>query len=489
MKKLNIFLMMVLALCFTSCEDEWVEAKPLTSEQETVFRGENFVVGNGDLSGEIVLLAENAETVLTVAEFVSADSMPAEATVEFSMQMAKNEDFSDAVDVPVENAGNAATAKTSDLQEAYVKVQGKNPEARKVYVRYTAYVITPEYKVKVRVNGDETYFATTSVTVTPYDPGFRMEPAYYLVWSDDPETLSLNNPDRVWQFEHSEKDVYDDTKFYLIFDIPEAAAGSFYWMVVPQSLKDAGTLEGAYGAEEGFEYELNGPLYTNTNEDYPAIAVCTEETGKYQITVDMYTKVEEEVYANYAITPAFDYMYTPGVSNGWAPGASNMLGTTDYKTYQGMIYLAGEFKFTNAPDWNHTNYGQGGKDGEISATGGNIAGPTGIFWCSLSLPDLTYTLTEITTMGIVGSATPGGWDASTALTLVEEGSIAIKYTGEVTLTDGEIKFRANDAWDVNFGGSLEELTYNAGNIIVTAGTYDILLDMSALPYTCTLTRK
>lgn len=44
------------------------------------------------------------------------------------------------------------------------------------------------------------------------------------------------------------------------------------------------------------------------------------------------------------------------------------------------------------------------------------------------------------------------------------------------LTDGEIKFRANDDWAISWGGTLEQLTtLNGGNIAVTAGKYTINL--------------
>ena len=41
------------------------------------------------------------------------------------------------------------------------------------------------------------------------------------------------------------------------------------------------------------------------------------------------------------------------------------------------------------------------------------------------------------------------------------------------LTDGEIKIRANNDWAINWGGSIAEPTFNAGNIAVTAGNYTI----------------
>ena len=140
MKKFNIFLTMALALCFASCEEEWVEALPQTNEQEALFTAEDFVANNA-LAEAITLSEAEGENSVEVVNFVSVSNLPAGAVVEFGMQMAKNEDFSDAVEVKVSNVGNAATAKVADLQTAYVAVQGKNPEARTVNVRYAAYVV------------------------------------------------------------------------------------------------------------------------------------------------------------------------------------------------------------------------------------------------------------------------------------------------------------------------------------------------------------
>lgn len=76
----------------------------------------------------------------------------------------------------------------------------------------------------------------------------------------------------------------------------------------------------------------------------------------------------------------------------------------------------------------------------------------------------------IETIGIIGSATPGGWDTDTdmAYNIVDN-----SWNLTVDLTDGEIKFRANDGWDINWGGSIAEPTFNAGNITVSAGNYTI----------------
>ena len=53
------------------------------------------------------------------------------------------------------------------------------------------------------------------------------------------------------------------------------------------------------------------------------------------------------------------------------------------------------------------------------------------------------------------------------------------WTITVTLTDGEIKFRWDGAWDINYGGSLGSLEQGGANIAVSAGTYTIVLNPDA----------
>lgn len=501
MKKLNIFLMMALALCFTSCEEEWVEALPQQNEQEALFTAEDFVANNA-LADAITLTAAEGETELEVANFVSVSNLPEGAIVEFTMQMAKNEDFSDAVDVKVSNAANVATAKIADLQAAYQSVQGRNPEARTVNVRYAAYVVNGTEKV--RVNGIDTYYGVAKVVVTPYDPGFRMEKKYYLVWAEDPEAISLDA--NVVELNHSDKDVYDDTKFSVVIDVQ----GDFNWLIIGQSALDAKNLDAAMGAEEGMEYEATGLLFAKNNEDFPGFAICHDGTGKYQFEVDMYSNAEEEVYPVYTVTPAFDNLWSPGNSNGWNHANSNMLFTGDYITYNGYVYLDGEFKFSNAADWSHTNYGNAGEEGALSTNGGagNLSAEKGVYWATVNIPNLTYSLVKIETIGLIGGF--NGWGSSLPMTEQINGPKDLKYVGEVTLKAGEeFKFRANDGWDINLGddpnvgiydilmgvsnrsnGRVEALTPNGDNLKVDEdGTYIVTLDLSNLPYTATVTKK
>lgn len=44
----------------------------------------------------------------------------------------------------------------------------------------------------------------------------------------------------------------------------------------------------------------------------------------------------------------------------------------------------------------------------------------------------------------------------------------------IVLSNGSIKFRANNGWDINWGGNINKLTTdNGADIAVTAGTYNI----------------
>lgn len=101
----------------------------------------------------------------------------------------------------------------------------------------------------------------------------------------------------------------------------------------------------------------------------------------------------------------------------------------------------------------------------------------------LNIADLTYTWEEInetstqvqSNIGIIGDATPSGWDADTDMTQ-SEFNPHIWYIQDVELTDGEAKFRANDAWDLNWGGATPlsgQTTIEGANIPVEAGSYDV----------------
>ena len=85
-------------------------------------------------------------------------------------------------------------------------------------------------------------------------------------------------------------------------------------------------------------------------------------------------------------------------------------------------------------------------------------------------------------IGIIGSATPGGWGADTLMTTTD----GVNYTLEgAILVAGELKFRQNQSWTVNWGGSSFPSgtgSLNGNNIPVVAGTYTITFNKSTGVY-------
>ena len=170
--------------------------------------------------------------------------------------------------------------------------------------------------------------------------------------------------------------------------------------------------------------------------------------------------------------PAFpENVYAVGADTDWS-GTYLLVGGNG--KYKGFGYLSGEFKFRpNADNWDGA-WGTGG-EGKIALGADNLPAPAtaGYYMMDVDLNELTYNLTLISTIGIIGPAQAGGWDSDTDMTYnATDGTWEAKA---VTLSAGDMKFRANDAWDINWGGSLDALTQGGDNIAVQAGTYDIVL--------------
>lgn len=95
----------------------------------------------------------------------------------------------------------------------------------------------------------------------------------------------------------------------------------------------------------------------------------------------------------------------------------------------------------------------------------------------LSFMVMTFiTNAQISSVAIIGSGTPGGWGTETPMTLLDE-TLQL-YGITINLTKDEVKFRANNAWDINWGARdfpIGEGVQGGPNIpIAVAGEYDVL---------------
>lgn len=96
----------------------------------------------------------------------------------------------------------------------------------------------------------------------------------------------------------------------------------------------------------------------------------------------------------------------------------------------------------------------------------------------------TTEFTVITSLGIIGDATPGGWGTDTNMTSTADDPDVLTIT--LTLGTGEVKFRANDDWAINWGGPGLTGTgvRDGSNIaIASAGSYKATFNISTGQYT------
>lgn len=201
-------------------------------------------------------------------------------------------------------------------------------------------------------------------------------------------------------------------------------------------------------------------------------------------------------YSNTTILQITSYglsLYVPGDYQGWSPGTAPSLAPVAGQPgkYHGYVYMSAPglhyFKYTNAPDWGHTNYGDGG-NGSFSTDGmaGGLSVPDGgYYYLTADLNANKWTATK-TVWGIIGDASPGSWDNSTEMTYDEDSQTW--WASLVMKQAGSWKFRANNNWALNMGidgqGGLQYadnvfLGYvERGNMNISEdGNYTIRLDL------------
>ena len=218
-----------------------------------------------------------------------------------------------------------------------------------------------------------------------------------------------------------------------------------------------------------------------------------------RIVASVSDEVEQLVSAPIAITvtpyeQAIEYprLYVPGAHQGWDPAtAPNVYSVPGNGQYEGYVFFGdpnNEFKLTEGPSWD-VNYGDTGADGVLDRDGDNIvANEAGVYRLRININDLSYSYTQ-TDWGIIGSATPTGWDADTDMNFDPATGV---HSITMDLAEGEIKFRANDDWAINFGdpGADRILAYDGDNIVVPeAGNYTVELILTQPIYTYTLTKN
>lgn len=466
MKKTYLYLTLILAVLFTACTDDigLNVAPPQSYPQENAQTIDGFTFKLGDnVLAPIVLtetdLAENKkyQTLTTTATPQLAEG----ASVKFILEASDTKEFVKSVELASTSENSTALVTAEVLNEAAKSLYGKAPNARELYVRARYYIVDGTSSVLM-----PTPIVLGPITVTPVGP--IIEEEYFLI--GDMNGWSLGNLD-AFKFSHSGGDVYENPVFTILVNLETAPT---YWKIVPKSANETGDWDAVLGnALMDGNPELTGELKVKGD------AMKIEQAGWVKITLNMmeYT-YEVELIGQMALQ-----LYVPGSHQGWNPGDAPTVYNRNFDMkYEGYVnFSAGDlFKFTSQPNWDGTNYGDGG-NGTLSTDGGagNLTvTEAGYYLLKADLAGSPYTYTAVKTdWGLIGDATPGGWDNSTPMVYNAETKV---WTVTTTLEGGKsFKFRANDGWDINLGGDIANLSYGGDNIAVAeSGTYLITLNLS-----------
>ncbi|MDT0641246.1 SusF/SusE family outer membrane protein [Zunongwangia sp. F363] len=270
----------------------------------------------------------------------------------------------------------------------------------------------------------------------------------------------------------------------VIFPIEEAPVDYTLQFDVPADTLGETAWENATSVPVGSNVLSKEMSVTDLNDMVKDLGLEADEEGTIVYRVRAY--VDRPVFSEAGSLQVTPYnqmagnavLYVPGAYQGWDPAtAATLKETTTPGVFEGIISFtdpaALEFKFTTAPDWSE-NYGGDG-NGNLIFDGNNLSVPsTGSYRITVNMNTMTW-MAEPYSFGIIGPATPGGWDSDTDMTYnYQEGYW--EYTGE--LSAGALKFRLNDAWTVNYGSqnSTDFIAYlddPGAHTIDAAGNYHI----------------
>lgn len=472
MKKYMFYALSLAALTMTACDDEsyndW--AQPVQNPQEEYAEGITLTlqptatVDYATLTDDSVQLfvptlqLEDADAVLTGYEITMGANTPMTLT-----------------------ASTDGYVSATELSELVVANYGRAPYLREMEATVVAYITSGSLGLKTS--------ATCKVSAQLVAP--VIEEAYYLVgtcngWSDS---------DQTFKFEHNPaNNVYDDPIFTLMFaasvDATTGERVDEWFKIAPASAYTNGNFWGSLlGAEMDGDESTKAALVSTDPQAFCQKATDGAMFYKMQLNMMDYT-IE--------ITPLSfeEYIYVPGNHQGWSPETAPALyGPAFDGVYKGFTYLDGDFKFTRVRGWsseyNSTHFiNYTGAGLAPSTDGTNIkASEPGFYMLQVDVQAQSIVATP-TAWGLIGSATAGGWDTDTDMTW-DATDESFNFTGE--LAAGEVKFRANDGWDLNFGGALDNLSEGGDNIaIAEAGTYQIKLFLTrkaSNQITCTIVKQ
>ena len=449
---------MALALGFTACDNYELPNPPAQNNpQEAPVAVSDITVAalTGDDAPAVYdLKTYSDEGKLMPVGTIDVANWPADYRLDVAACFMLSEPVSGkaGISVPATVQEGVIYVNADDVETAWLNIT-KDPAQVTLTAEYAISAVAGGEGTSVMIGGMDYRFGNYPVTIKPFPADKVIESVYVLHFGDQEVDMA-----------NSGISPYDDPEFKAVVEIPaDLAAAGCEWYVTPKSgnpvyggaLDSDALVEGAKGV--------------------------TNLAGPVMVTVNMEA-------LTYTLSSAYEFVYTPGNSNGWSQAASNALTTTDYMNYSGWAYLDGEWKFDATLDWGKP-FGAGSEGGKLStdpAAGNLNADPAGVYYLNMNIVDLTYNMCLMETCGIIGSATEMGWDGQVNLTQSAENPMI--WTGKVKfLGEGQWKIRFNDIWDYNLGGDMGALTQGGADIETPGeGEKTVTVNLSTLPYSVTV---
>ena len=222
----------------------------------------------------------------------------------------------------------------------------------------------------------------------------------------------------------------------------------------------------------------------------------TDAAGEYKLILNTGVYPYQVTLVNTAFP---EVLYVPGSHQGWDPPTAPGLKGNGQGLYEGFLNLTDkdgnancEFKFNPDQGWNGNDFGgtfDASSNSGIVGGADNISVSSGYYYIRVNTADLTFTLTPVSQIGLIGAF--NGWGADEAFTYdAASDSWTLSNVALPAGGDG-FKIRFNSGWDLSLGGDPADLTTENGDnmTVAEAGNYDLVLNIQTKPYRLTITKK
>ena len=347
------------------------------------------------------------------------------------------------------------------------------------------------------------------VTIDMMEQTFKVEAvniaeAYYLIGGPISD-WAASATGRLQKFSHSNKDVFEDPVFTYVFE----GSGSDMWFAF-------GDDESCDGIANGDWSKVFGTTLGDGNSGFSgtyARRTQLSDNGSFMVDgkAKFYRFTINALEQTYEVTPLNfqEYIYEAGVNNNWGSVEQSLYCPDGNGLYTGYFYAQdadwsggkGAFKFTGAfNNWDNGNYGTGTFD-EATLTGtlindggsGNIMPEPGFYRADVNLADMSFKLTAIHSVFVVGSAVDNDWNVGVEMTY---NLSKLCWECDANFTEaGVIKFKGNGTWDNedgNWGGTMDKIINGSNDNIPVNLTGPVHIEFYPICDTksyCTITAK